>query len=158
MATTKCPVCGTPGAKKFLWRVKCVNKTCSKFNMEHYMESDSLHGSTSAPASAPASMAAKAPAHPVEIRYRNFEGAEKTYTGDASTVRFVKNHVSICLAPTGLRCAFNRDSILNMPQLEPKLPKKPRLTHKEAQILGYYRKRGGTSAEFERIRRDHPEA
>lgn len=148
---TKCPVCGTDGAKKFLWIVKCVNKTCDKFDMEYYTEVDASRARERL--SPP-----PAPANAIEVRYRNFQGEEKSYTGDAATIRTRGNHISICLQPTGLRCSFSKDRLLNPADLDRQVPKKPSLTQTEAQILGYYRKHGGSSAEFERIRRQYPDA
>ena len=31
----KCPKCGTWGAKKSLWKVKCVNPSCEKYDSEY---------------------------------------------------------------------------------------------------------------------------
>jgi hypothetical protein len=94
--------------------------------------------------------------HSVEVRYRNFRGEERTFSGDRRTVRRRGNHISLCLAPTGRRVALARDRIQNVSELDSLARQEPKLTAKERQVVGYHQKRQSSSALYESIKRKYP--
>lgn len=157
---TQCPECGKPGAKKFLWQVKCRNMACGRFDRGFlYATPGSTTSSSHMPA--PRQRVLKGGfdpgAHAVQIRYRNFQGEEKSFTGDRRTVRRRGNHISVCLAPTGKRVSLARDRIQNATELDSLAREESKLTPKERQIVGYHRKRGSTSALYESLKRKYPQ-
>lgn len=154
---TRCPACGEPRAKKFLWRLKCRNMACQKFDR-------SFLYATPSPAASSQDFTASRPvlkgdfdpgSSAVQIRYRNFQGEEKSFTGDRRTVRRRGNHISLCLAPTGRRVSLARDRIQNLSELDSLARQEPKLTPTERQVVGYHKKRGTTSALYESIKRKY---
>ena len=92
----------------------------------------------------------------IQIRYLNFRGEVKTFTGDRTTLRAKGKHVSIRLAPSGRRVAFNKECIQNPAEVEAALRLVPSMTAVEKQIAGYYKKHGGTSPRYESLRKKYP--
>ena len=145
-----CPECRTDGAMKFLWMVKCPFRSCSRYD-------PSLTSAPGTPAktastSIPASGSFDPGEHAVQIRYRNHTGEERTYKGDRRTIRKRNNHLSVVLAPRGVRCSFHRERILNPDELEGAWSP-VELTPTERQIVAYHRKHGTTSPRYEEIMR-----
>lgn len=147
---TTCPECRTEGAIKFLWMVKCPFRSCS-----HHDASLADAGAGPQEKGAPpipVSGSFDPGEHAVRIRYRNHAGEERAYTGDRRSVRKRNGHVSLRLAPRGVRCSFLIDRILNPDELEG-LWSSVELTPVERQIVGYHRKHGTTSPRYEEILR-----
>lgn len=155
---TNCPYCGYPGAKRFLWQVKCRNLGCRKFDRDFLYAESASESSPTRPAHArtPLSGNFDPGPHSVEVRYRNFRGEERTFSGDRRTVRRRGNHISLCLAPTGRRVALARDRIQNVSELDSLARQEPKLTAKERQVVGYHQKRRSSSALYESIKRKYP--
>jgi len=55
----------------------------------------------------------------IEIRFRNFEDEEKTFTADLAGARWKGNHLVIRVAPKGIPIALDRDRILNLAEVAP---------------------------------------
>ena len=53
----------------------------------------------------------------VEIRYKNWKGEEKAFVADRRTIRRKGRHLSMRVAPTGVRIALAIDRIQNMPEI-----------------------------------------
>jgi len=100
MAYVNCPLCGKPGASKFLWMVKCPHQGCLKYNSRIFSPG----------------------ANGVIVSYRNHADEDKKFFGDATTLRRRGEHLSLCLAPTGQRCTFRRDRLRNLQELESRMP------------------------------------
>ena len=105
------------------------------------------------------------------IRYRNFQGQEKTFNVDATSATRVKNHIKIRVAPHGLAerifaskgqvITLSRDRILNLAEVESAItervaPGQAWPTPHERQVLTYHKKRGSTSPLYETIRAKYP--
>src|SRR5438477_151934 len=110
--TTKCPWCGNPNARKAGARILCPNPNCTNFD-------SSVQASTS-PSAKPAKplRGSFAPANPLVIRYRNFQGQEKTFSADPGSCVRKKNHIVVRVAPTGQNIALSRDRIQNLAEIE----------------------------------------
>jgi hypothetical protein len=92
----------------------------------------------------------------LEIRYKNFRGENKTFTGDHRSAYIRGRHVVIRVVPTGKRISLNLENIENRDEVEPIVAATPRPTANERRILHYHLKRGSTSQLFEQIRRKYP--
>jgi hypothetical protein len=92
----------------------------------------------------------------IQIQYLNFRGEKKTFTGDRATLRPKGRHVSLRVAPSGRRVTFARDCIQNKDEVEAAIQVNPAPSSVEAQILGYYKKRGGSTPRYEELRRRFP--
>jgi hypothetical protein len=125
----KCPKCGTWGAKKSLWKVKCVNPSCEKADPNDYL---------------------------LRIRYRNFRGNEIIYSADARTAYQAREYVVVRLAPTGKRVAFKLDRIQNRSDVESAMSDNPVPSGNERRILHYHLKHGSSSPAFEKLRLKYP--
>ena len=92
----------------------------------------------------------------IEIRYKNFMGQDKTFTGDYRSAYIRGGHVVIRVVPTGKRISLNLERIENRSEVEPLVAANPRPSANERRILHYHLKRGSTSALFEQIRSKYP--
>lgn len=79
----------------------------------------------------------------------------------AASAHRVKNHISVKVAPKGVRIALARDRILNLNDVEAAFPQRiapdqdwP--TPRERQILNYHKYHRTTSPRFESIRAKYP--
>lgn len=154
-AKIRCPQCGTMGATKFLWMVKCPNPRCSRYDAEMR---------------AAAEKRARVPSgnfnpgtNAIQIQYTNAEGQQRSFTGDRTTIRKRHNHISIVLAPAGRRCSFEIRRITNMAAIAPQLPPEcspaaAGLSAADRQVLSYHRRRGSTSPRYEEVLRKIPGA
>jgi hypothetical protein len=102
------------------------------------------------------------PAQPIQIRYRNFQGIEKTFVADGATLRRKKNHIVVQVAPTGAKISLSRDRIQNPDEVQDALPQGRRFdapwpSARERQVLNYHKKYGTTSALYESIRSKYPD-
>lgn len=93
----------------------------------------------------------------IEIRYRNFIGEDKTFTGDYRSAYIRGRHVVIRVVPTGKRIALNLESIQNRQEVESRIASNPRPSPNERRILHYHLKRGSSSPLFEEIRQKYPD-
>jgi hypothetical protein len=102
------------------------------------------------------------PAQALDIHYRNFQGVEKTFTADATTLRRKKNHIIAQVAPTGGKISLSRDRIQNLASVDAALPVgmrsgAPWPSARERQVLNYHKKYGTTSPLYEQIRSKYPD-
>lgn len=147
----KCPVCKSPGAKKLLWMVKCPRNGCDKYDPDLALavRSHGIAGANSAPLAGSFSPGPNA----ITIHYRNAAGIDKTYIGDRTTVKLVNAHITVCLVPTGKRCSFSRDRIMNLEAITPHIPPADKLSSVDRQILGYHQAQGTNSPRLEEVKR-----
>lgn len=101
------------------------------------------------------------PQQPIEIRYQNFKGENKTFTADAATLVRKKNHIAATIAPKGARVALNRSRIINLSEVEssfkqPVAPNQDWPSPRERQVLNYHKKYKSTSPLYEKIRAKYP--
>jgi hypothetical protein len=171
-----CPDCGSPGAKKSGGRVLCPNASCPNFDSEVAAAQRAAGAPPSPSAARPASAALAAQsagAAPVDgpqpmgtgtilVRYRNFQGAEKTFSADPDSARRRGNHISLCIAPKGIRVSLARERIQNLSEVEAVCSERvaegqARPTPVERQVLAYHKKHGTTSARYESARAKYPD-
>lgn len=103
----KCPKCGTWGAQKSLWKVKCVNPSCEKYNPE-YAEGFRQSRVTGKPASEvfPKLQGKADPNdYSFQIRYQNFR--ERTHL-----LRKPKNHLPTRPIRRGAAFPYGKASFL----------------------------------------------
>ena len=158
---TKCPQCGAKGARKSKGRARCPNPSCQYFDGtlrgrggRHRM------GGLIAPRRSDYS-----PERPLAIRYRNFQGQEKTFTADQKSLIRRRHHIIARVAPTGEWIALLRDRIQNLNEVEQALsetvaPIRSRAsgpTARERQVLSYHTKYKTTSPLYEKIRAKYPD-
>jgi hypothetical protein len=153
-----CPKCGTWGAKKSLWKVKCTNPACTKYDSE-YAEAFRQSRVAGKPASE-VYPHLKGKADPndysLRIRYQNFRGNEIIYSADPGTIYQRGEFVVVRLAPTGKRVAFRLSKIQNRSDVEPILKETPQPSGNERRILHYHSRRGTSSPAFEKLRQKYP--
>ena len=95
-------------------------------------------------------------ARAIQIQYLNFRSEMKTFVGDKGTIRAKGKFVSLRVAPTGRRVTFNRECIQNRADVDAAMRQFPAPNPVEAQILGYYRKHGGSTPRYEQLRKKFP--
>jgi hypothetical protein len=149
-AKIRCPECGTMGATKFLWMVKCPNPRCSRYDAE-------LRAAAEKRSKVPAGNFNPAQ-NAIRIQYTNAEGQQRSYTGDKTTIRKRHNHISIVLAPAGRRCSFEIRRIADMSAIAASLPQEfgpaaEALSPADRQVLSFHRRRGSTSPRYEELQR-----
>jgi hypothetical protein len=101
-------------------------------------------------------------ARPLVIRYRNFQGQEKTFTADEESLERKRNHVVARVTPTGERIALSRDRIQNLAEVDRAVQSqaaeaKAGPTARERQVLGFHKKHKSTSPLYEVIRAKYPD-
>jgi hypothetical protein len=153
---TKCPQCGVKGARTSEGRIRCPNPSCQYFDGSLGRGGVLRMGGTRAPRRSDYS-----PARPLAIRYRNFQGQEKTFTAEKESLQKKNNHIIACVAPTGEKIALSRDRIQNLMEVEQALPQavepsQPRPTARERQVLNFHKKNKSTSPLYEKIRAKYP--
>jgi len=154
--TSKCPRCGVKGARKSQGQTRCPNPSCPNFDIE-LRASQARAGRIASPPRGDFS-----PLVPIEIRYRNFRGEEKTFTADSETLCRTRNHIIAQVVPTGERISLSRDRIQNLAEVEQALPQTAESrpqgpTARERQVLGYHKKHKSTSPLYEAIRAKYPD-
>ncbi len=83
------------------------------------------------------------------------------FNADADTGKRSKKHVSVCVAPKGIRIALARERILNWKEVDEALPQRVEPGQalpgpRERQVLGYHKKYKTTSPLYEKIRAKYP--
>jgi len=154
----KCPRCGTKGARKSQGQTRCANPSCPFFDisLRSNPKSPRLRGIS------PVGDGDFLPESPLAIRYRNFQGEEKTFTAERQSLRRKRNHIIARVAPTGACISLSRDRIQNLQEVESvmartadSLPSGP--TARERQVLGFHEKHKSTSPLYEEIRAKYPD-
>ena len=156
-----CPECGERRARRSLFgRIRCPNRACAYFDpslvssLEEEEQTESSR--TEKRIREPKPAKSFNPEGPIiQVRYDNYRGEVKTFNGDARSLRRRRNHISLCVAPSGIRIALSRKRILNLTELDALLCKTP--TPREQSIFAYHKKRGTTSPLLERLRTKYPE-
>ena len=133
-----------------------------RVDVESYQNGRAPTSSTAGHAGGVKTTAEFSPAKPIQIRYRNFQGAEKTFIADGASLRRRKNHIIVQVSPTGKKISLSRARIQNLSELDAALPKgmrsdAPWPSARERQVLNYHKKYGTTSAVYERIRSKYPD-
>jgi hypothetical protein len=149
----KCPLCGTKGARTSNGRTRCPNPSCQYFDgtLGRGGRTRGVRRSDYLPVSS------------VYIRYRNFQGQEKTFTADKESLRRTKNHIIARVAPTGENISLSRDRIRNLSEVEDAVPqvsdaeRRSGPTARERQVLAFHKKRKSTSPLYERMRAKYPD-
>src|ERR1700751_1105804 len=106
----KCPLCGKRGARKSPnsdVAVRCPNPSCQYFDPSLQQREGKLAGGRFRRRDF-------VPQDPIEIRYRNFQNVEKTFSAEKSSLRRRKNHIQAQVVPTGDTITLSRDRILNL--------------------------------------------
>ncbi len=169
----KCPRCGTSGAKEEYGRILCPNPSCAYYAGAATGSGQPSSGYSSTAASTPSASgvgfssgsapdwSGNQPGRNIAIRYRNFRGEEKLFNADADTGKRSKKHVSVCVAPKGIRIALARERILNWNEVDEALPQRVEPgqalpSPRERQVLGYHKKYKTTSPLYEKIRAKYP--
>lgn len=160
----QCPSCGSEGAKITDQGIRCPNPQCPYYDAAQAGARVGSSSSVPQPVGAQSSYAGRGgftPARPLAIRYRNFEGREKTFNADASSAERRKNHIVVRVEPTGKPIALSRDRIQNLAEVEAAFPQRvgpdqPWPSPRERQVLNYHKKHGSTSPLYEKIRAKYP--
>jgi len=143
----RCPVCGTRGARKAGSRIRCPNPSCEHFDpavgREDSPRRNDFH-----------------PQNPLAIRYRTFQGKEKTFNAEKVSLQRKRNHILARVAPTGEQIALSRDRILNLSEVESAVPPLREASApprgRDLQVLNYHKKHRTTSPLYEQIRAKYP--
>jgi hypothetical protein len=154
---SKCPQCGTKGARTSENRIRCPNPSCQYFDGTLGRGGRLRIGGTRVPRRSDYS-----PWKALEICYRNFQGQEKTFTADKETLRRKGNHIIARVAPTGENISLSRDRIQNLTEVDEALPQiadtaRAGPTASERQVLAYHKKYKSTSPLYEKIREKYPD-
>jgi hypothetical protein len=149
----KCPVCGTWGAKRSLFKVKCVNPSCRKYDSE-YASAYQQNRIVGKLASEVFHLSGKAnpEEYSLRVRYRNFRGDEMIYSAAPSSAYTDSEFLMIRVAPSGRRISFRLSAIQNRGEVESQLPAGPRPNALERRILNYHLRKGTISPRFKQIR------
>ena len=98
---------------------------------------------------------------PIEIRYTNARGEAKSFTGDRRSLRVRGRHLSVCVAPSGLRIALALERISNLDDLTGAIPipgaQEGGPTPHEAYVMQFHRRQGATSALFNSLAAKYPD-
>lgn len=154
-SSNQCPACGAM-AMTIAGRVLCTNPSCKNFAANAVVSSSSTSGKPPAQGKG-----AFVPEKPLNIRYRNFRGEEKTFLADAATAVRKNNFLSVQVAPKGIRVALARNRVLNLDEVESAFPQQVAKNQdwpsaKERQVLNYHKKYGSTSPLYQKIRAKYP--
>jgi hypothetical protein len=153
-----CPKCGAWGAKKSLWKVKCTNPECGKYDPEYaaaYRQSRVV-GKAATEVFPHLNGKADPNDYSLQIRYQNFRGDELTYSVDPRTAYQQGEHVVVRAAPTGKRISFRLTKIQNRHEIDTVLRDNPQPSRNERRILRFHLRRGSSSAAFEKLREKYP--
>jgi len=154
----QCPSCGAQGARKDSdGTIHCSNPTCPYFDAAL-----GRRGTLRQAATRLVTQGNYQPAHPVTIRYKNFQGVDRTFSAEQESLVRKGNHIVGQVAPTGRKIALSRDRIQNLSEVESGFPQQvgpgqewP--TPRERQVLSYHKKHGSTSPLYEKVRAKYPE-
>jgi hypothetical protein len=171
-----CPACGTPGARRSGSEIRCLNPVCQYFNPsfapsgappqppEPPRQAQPSQGRPSGWGASTGSTPAgsgPAPAGSVTIQYRNFQGQDKTFYADKTSLHRKQNHIVATVAPKRQQVTLSRDRIQNLREVESQMPQRVEPgqdwpSKRERQVLGYHSKNGTTSPLYEKIRAKYP--
>jgi len=153
-----CPKCGTWGAKKSLWKVKCTNPSCEKYDSEYAeaFRQSRIVGKMASEVFPHLQGKADPNDYPMRIRYQNFRGNELIYSADPGSAYQQDEFVVVRLVPTGRRVSFKLAKIQNRTEVESVLRDNPQPTANERRVLRYHSRRGSTSPAFETLRQKYP--
>jgi len=105
-----CPNCGSQGAIKTLFKLKCPTPGCVAYDPSVQMPSTKT-------ALSPDSVFSGAPkvaqTQTVRLDYLNFEGKLRQFEIDPRTLRKKGRHISVCLAGQKRRISLAKDRIQN---------------------------------------------
>lgn len=95
------------------------------------------------------------------IQYRNFQGQDKTFHAEKSSLHRNKNHIVAKVAPKGQQITLSRDRIQNLQEVERQMPQRIEPgqewpNKRERQVLNYHKKYKSTSPLYEKIRAKYP--
>jgi len=151
LGRTRCPDCGSKGARKSEGRIRCPNPSCQFFDatLRRPRGRSRIGGIYS-------------PQTPLVIRYRNFQDREKSFTADRETIRRKRNHIIARVAPMGENISLSRERIQNLQEVEQALPEpvesaRAGPTARERQVLAFHKKHSSTSPLYEQIRAKYPD-
>lgn len=153
-----CPECGTWGAKKSFFKVKCVNPGCAKYDSERAAEfqQNRIVGKNASEVFTHLKGKADPNDYTLRIQYRNFRGDEINYAAHPGMAYRTGEFVVARLAPTGRRVTFKMERIVNRGEVESALGENPQPSGRDRRILHYHLRRGTTSKLFEELRRKYP--
>ena len=153
-----CPKCGTWGAKKSFWKVKCTNPSCEKYDSEYAeaFRQSRVMGKSASEVFAHLKGKADPNDYSMRIRYQNFRGNEIIYSADPATAYQRGEFAVVRLAPTGRRVSFKLAKIQNRSDVESVLSENPQPSGHERRVLHYHLKRGSSSPLFEELRQKYP--
>ncbi|MGA2098520.1 MAG: hypothetical protein ABSH39_19665 [Candidatus Acidiferrum sp.] len=153
-----CPECGTWGAKKSWFKVKCVNRNCPKYDAERAasLQKSRIVGKSAIEIFPHLKGTALADDYNLQIRYRNFRGDELVYSADPETGYQQGQHAVFRLAPTGKPVTFNLQRIQNRGEVEAVLAKSQQPSGSERKLLRRHLRAGTTSKRFEELRAKYP--
>lgn len=154
----KCPECGTWGAKKSFWKVKCVNSGCAKYDSEHAaaFRQSRVVGKPASEIFPHLGGKADPNDYSLRIRYHNFRGDDIIYSADPGTACQQGEYVVVRLAPTGKRVSFKLANIQNRSEVESVVRENPLPSGNERRVLRYHLRRGSSSPAFEKLRQKYP--
>jgi hypothetical protein len=152
----ECPRCGTKGASEEGGQIRCPNPACAYFD-----SSLAGGGVTQQPVQPTFNQGSFVPAGSLAVRYRNFRKEEKTFIAEVGSAQRDKNHISVKVAPKGMRIVLSRDRIQNLSEVESAFPQRVAPgqawpTPRERQILNYHKKRHSSSPLYESLRAKYP--
>ena len=155
---SRCPVCGTWGAKKSLFKVKCVNPACRKYDAAYASEyqHNRIVGRLASEALGIAGNV-NSGKYSLRIRYKNFRGDEMIYLADPATGYKKSAYLVIRVAPSGQRITFRLSSIQNRSDMESQIPQGPFPSPRERRVLSFHLRKGTTSPLFKQIRAKFPD-
>ena len=175
LAGENCPACGMPGARKSGSEIRCLNPVCQNFNpsfASNPAPPQSPQQQTQQPPqqaqpphssgwSSTPGVTTSAPAGSIAIQYRNFQGQNKTFYADSSSLHRKKNHIFAKVAPKGQQIALSRGRIQNLQEVERQMPQRVEPgqewpNKRERQVLNYHKKYGTTSPLYEKFRAKYP--
>jgi hypothetical protein len=155
----KCPECGTWGAKKSLFKIKCVNPSCRKYDSEYASayQQNRITGKSATEVFPHLKGTASPEDYSLRIRYRNFRGDEIIYSANPGSGYTKAEHLVIRVAPSGQRATFRFSAIQNRRDVESQLSKGPQPNPEERKILNHHLRRGTTSRLFKEVREKFPD-
>jgi hypothetical protein len=153
-----CPKCGTWGAKKSLWKIKCTNPSCVKYDSEYAeaFRQSRVVGKLASEIFPHLKGKADPNDYSLQIRYQNFQGHEIVYSADPGSAYRQGEFVVVRLAPTGKRVSFKFSRIQNPSDVASVLSENPQPLGDERRILRYHLRRGSSSKVFEELRQKYP--
>ena len=117
-----CPECREKTAKKYFGKISCVNQRCKYFDEQYWMEVKNNPQPVKETVYKPLEGDFNPGENSISIRYRNFRGDERVFTGDRITIKRKGNHINVVVAPKGKVISLSRDFIQNLSEIEQYLP------------------------------------